>query len=92
MEVGADDVQPADLPDAPPSFRLLSSVEDFGAVRNAARDMGLPVNSEQSGLVYMPLVEAQVDDEAYEANEGMLERILGLDDVDAVYTTCAGLQ
>ncbi len=92
MEVGADDVQPVDLPNAPPSFRLLSSVEDFGAVRDAAQSMGLPVNAEQSGLVFIPVVEVAVDDEAYEANEAMMDRILSLDDVDAVYTTCAGLK
>lgn len=35
----------------------------------------------------------QVDDDAvFEANENMLERLLAVDDVDAVYTNCAGLQ
>lgn len=91
MEAGADDVQPVEDED-PPAFRLLSTVEDFATVRNAAQAMTLPVNTESSGLVYTPLVEAEVDDETLDTNNAMLERILAIDDVDAVYTTCAGLQ
>jgi len=32
-----------------------------------------------------------VDDGAFEANEALLERLLAVDDVDAVHTNCAGL-
>lgn len=91
MEAGADDVQAVEDED-PPAFRLLSSVEDFASVRDAASGLSLPVNTERSGLIYTPLVVAEVDDETLETNSAMLERILALDDVDAVYTTCAGLQ
>lgn len=90
MEAGADDVQAVE--EQPPAFRLLSSVEDFATVRNAAQGLSLPVNTERSGLVYTPLAEAEVDDETLETNSAMLDRILAIDDVDAVYTTCAGLQ
>lgn len=31
------------------------------------------------------------DDDLFEKNQQMMERLLALDDVDAVYTTCAGL-
>lgn len=34
----------------------------------------------------------EVDDDAFEANEALLERLLAVDDVDAVYTTVAGLE
>ena len=33
-----------------------------------------------------------MDDEAFDANEALLERLLAVDDVDAVYTTVAGLE
>ena len=33
----------------------------------------------------------EVDDDAFEANEALLERLLAVDDVDAVYTTVAGM-
>lgn len=33
----------------------------------------------------------QVDDPAFEVNESILERLLAVDDVDAVHTNCAGL-
>jgi hypothetical protein len=33
----------------------------------------------------------QVDDAAFEKNEALFEKLLGLDDVDAVHTNCVGL-
>ena len=33
----------------------------------------------------------QCDDRAYDQNEQMLERLLAVDDVDAVHSNCAGL-
>jgi hypothetical protein len=54
---------------------------------------GLSVSSMQgSGLVYIPLNSVEVEkDEDFDANENMMERLLGVDDVDSVYTNCAGL-
>ena len=37
------------------------------------------------------LVWPQVDDSAFDANEALMERLLAVDDVDAVHTNCAGL-
>ena len=34
----------------------------------------------------IPLAEVEVDDEAAETNEKLVEKLLELDDVDAVYT------
>jgi hypothetical protein len=34
----------------------------------------------------------QCDDQAYDQNEQMLERLLAVDDVDDVHTNCAGLR
>ena len=47
---------------------------------------------EQSGLCYVPLTVQEVADDAFEGNEALLERLLAVDDVDSVYTTCDGLQ
>lgn len=33
----------------------------------------------------------QCDEQAYDQNEQMMERILAVDDVDAVHSNCAGL-
>lgn len=33
----------------------------------------------------------QVEDSAFEMNESILERLLTVDDVDAIHTNCAGL-
>ena len=40
----------------------------------------------------VPSVHVQVDDAAFSINEAILERLLAVDDVDAVHTNCAGLQ
>ena len=40
----------------------------------------------------MPLVLQGVADDVFEANEALLERLLGVDDVDSVFCTCEGLQ
>lgn len=37
-------------------------------------------------------LHVQVDDAAFTVNEAILERVLAVDDVDAVHTNCAGLQ
>jgi transcriptional/translational regulatory protein YebC/TACO1 len=46
---------------------------------------------EESELVYKPAAPVEVDDEAYEKCEALLERLLELDDVDSVHTNCEGL-
>ena len=80
-------------PLCPPSDQVLMSVEEFGAVSSGLHEQGVVINLEGSGLVYMPLMVQEVDDDAhFEANEAMLERLLAVDDVDAVYTNCGGLQ
>jgi transcriptional/translational regulatory protein YebC/TACO1 len=73
--------------------QVLMGVEDFGTVSSSLQEQGVAINMEGSGLVYIPLVTNEVEDDAlFEANEAMLERLLAVDDVDAVYTNCAGLQ
>lgn len=46
---------------------------------------------EESELVYRAAAPVEVDDEAFEKCEALLERLLELDDVDSVYSNCDGL-
>jgi transcriptional/translational regulatory protein YebC/TACO1 len=72
--------------------QVLTAVEDYGAVSSSLAEQGLQLQLEASGLVYVPLVQQEVDDDQFEANEALLERLLAVDDVDAVYSTVAGLE
>ena len=84
---------PACAPSPHTNTQVLTAVEDYGVVSSSLVTQGLEVVAEQSGLVYMPLTLQEVaDDNVFEANEALLERLLGVDDVDSVYTTCDGLQ
>jgi transcriptional/translational regulatory protein YebC/TACO1 len=93
IEAGAQDVQKGEGADAEGSegsegYRVLTSLEDYAAVQSSLIAAGLKVNVEDSGLVYVPLVtkgEDEVNDEDYDANEALFERLLEVDDVDAVY-------
>lgn len=94
MEAGASDIQSTkDEEGRLEGYKVLMSLEEFGTVSSSLQEQGLAISMESSGLVYIPLVEAEVDDDAtFEANENMLERLLAVDDVDAVYNNCSGLQ
>lgn len=93
MDAGASDMQPATDDDGNVvGFKVLTAVEDYGAVSSSLAEQGLKIQPEASGLVYVPMVQQEVDDDAFEANEALLERLLAVDDVDAVYTTVAGLE
>lgn len=90
-EAGAEDVIPVEDEEQAGSFDVLTEVEAFGQVRAALEAQKLPINGEESGLVYRPTVEVEVDDEGLEKNQKMFDKLLELDDVDAVYSTCVGL-
>ncbi|KAI3428658.1 hypothetical protein D9Q98_007481 [Chlorella vulgaris] len=93
MEAGAADIQQALEEDGKlAGFKVLTAVEDYGAVSSSLAEQGLQLQLEASGLVYVPLVQQEVDDDQFEANEALLERLLAVDDVDAVYSTVAGLE
>lgn len=88
IDAGAQDVQKEEEGSENEGYRVLTSLEDYAAVQKKLIEAGLKVNAEMSGLVYVPLVvkgEDEVTDEDFEANEAILERILDVDDVDAVF-------
>ncbi|CAL5229087.1 g12345 [Coccomyxa viridis] len=92
MDAGADDVQPATGDDDEVTgFKVLTAPEDFGVVREKLQELGQQIDHDLSGLVYTPLAHVEVEDSAFEMNESILERLLTVDDVDAIHTNCAGL-
>jgi YebC/PmpR family DNA-binding regulatory protein len=91
-EAGAEDILPVEADEeSEGGFDVITSVESYGAVRAALEGMKLPINGEESGLTFRPTATVDVDDETYEKNQVMMERLLALDDVDAVYVNVAGL-
>ena len=92
MEVGAADVEPRLEGGEVVGWTVVSTVEGFGAVRDGLAALDLEVSPEESGLTYRPLAAVEVeDDDLHVANEELYDRLLELDDVDAVYTTCDGV-
>ena len=88
IDAGATDVQREEDGGENEGYRVLTSLEDYAAVQKKLVEAGLKINAETSGLVYVPLVvkgEDEVTDEDYEANETILEKLLDVDDVDAVF-------
>ena len=71
---------------------MVSAAEDYAAVAAGLVAQGL-APQQHSGLAWLPLAPVEdLSDEVFEANEAMMERLLAVDDVDAVYSTCAGLE
>ncbi|KAK9822451.1 hypothetical protein WJX81_001800 [Elliptochloris bilobata] len=92
MDSGAEDIQRAEgNNDVLEGFKVLTSADKFAAVRSGLQALEVAIAEDRSGLVFMPLSTIEVDDAAYEANEALMERLLAVDDVDAVHTNCAGL-
>lgn len=86
LDAGASDMQPAnDDEGVLEGYKVLTSLETFASVSNSLSEQGLKLNMEASGLVYAPLAEVEVGDDDFAANEALLERLLDVDDVDAVY-------
>lgn len=92
-QVGADDIQPTTDEEGNPSstFHIFSTMEDFGPALAKLGASGLALDRDESSLVYRAAVPVEVEDEAFDKCEALMEKLLELDDVDAVYTNCEGL-
>ncbi|KAK9790317.1 hypothetical protein WJX73_002980 [Symbiochloris irregularis] len=94
MEAGADDIQTVD-PDeqeegeASISFKVVSDAKEFGALRSALSEAGLEVDDSHSGLVYLPHAETELNEKELQSNQSLYEKLLALDDVDNVFSSCA---
>ncbi len=71
--------------------QVYTAVEDCSAAMSQLRSLGLTVDGEASELVYRAQAEVEVDDDAFAKCEALVERLLDLDDVDAVYSNCEGM-
>lgn len=87
MDAGASDFQPVNDSESGglEGFKVLTSLDSITAVTESLSAQGLKLNMESSGILYVPLASVELNDEDYASNEAMLERLLALDDVDAVY-------
>ncbi len=88
-DAGAEDVEAAE-PDeegASSGFKVFTQPTDFMQVYAALEGAGLEVRGDESALVYVPQSPVEVDGEVAEQNEMLLDRLLAVDDVDAVYSS-----
>ena len=67
-------------------YVVIAEYQSFASVRDSLIDGGFDVDSENSGLKLLPLANVEVSDEDAEANEALLDKILEIEDVDAVFT------
>jgi transcriptional/translational regulatory protein YebC/TACO1 len=54
--------------------------------QKALGDAGYAINPDETALKMIPLAEVDVTDEQREVNDGLVDKLLELEDVDAVYT------
>jgi transcriptional/translational regulatory protein YebC/TACO1 len=93
MNAGAEDIvadEGGDDGDSPHRFLVYTPVSGYASAVAALKESGLDVDEAASGLVYRPQAEVSVDDAAREQCEALAERLLALDDVEQVYSTCEG--
>lgn len=96
MDAGADDVvepqleaeaDDEDETDAPtPVRKVVTALDAFADVMQKLEKASVPILSDDSGLQYLPRAYIHADAEARELNEAMMDKLLSLDDVDAVYS------
>lgn len=92
MDSGADDVREPEKDkneedeSSPLLYKVLTSMENFGSVRSNFEKFEISVDWDHSGLELVPLSFVEPDDEARDLNEIIMEKLLELDDVDAVYS------
>ena len=92
MEAGAEDVEACSDDGVVTGWKIISKVDTFGKVRDALLELKLDPSADESGLTYKPLAVVEVeDDDVHALNELLYDKLLELDDVDAVYTTCEGV-
>ena len=93
IEAGADDVEAhSDEDGNSDGYKVICSADNFGSVRDALRGAGMQVNDEASKLSWKPHAEVDVqDEEKLQDNRNIFDKCLEIDDVDAIYTNCAGV-
>ena len=89
MDAGAEDVEAAEADEdgGPAGFKVYTQPTDYMQVYSSLEGAGLHVSAEESALVYVPQSPVPVEGECAEQNEMLYDRLLAVDDVDAVYTS-----
>ncbi|KAL2652325.1 hypothetical protein R1flu_020453 [Riccia fluitans] len=67
-------------------FKVLVPVDQFFTVNQKLKVAGIQVDDDNSGLELFPVATVEPDDEALDMNRALMEKLLDLDDVDAVYS------
>lgn len=83
--------EPDEEDDSPTGFKVYTDVTDYTTVYRALEAAGFPVDGEESGFMYLPMAPIECDDDTFAQNTDLYERILAVDDVDSVYSSCDGL-
>jgi YebC/PmpR family DNA-binding regulatory protein len=83
-ENGGDDVVPRE--DGEQGFTIYTEVQGFMQCQRALGDAGYAINPDETALKMIPLASVEVSDEAADVNDALVEKLLELEDVDAVYT------
>lgn len=92
MDSGADDVVAVESEEADGQecYKLVTQAPAYAAVRDSVLGMGLHVQEDRCGLVYQPMAMVEIEDDGqHRANEDLYDKCLQIDDIDAIFTTCA---
>ncbi|XP_024025287.1 probable transcriptional regulatory protein At2g25830 isoform X2 [Morus notabilis] len=86
LDAGAEDVvEPPLYEDDTEEDASESLSENYSAILSKLREEGIPFETD-SGSELIPITTIEVDDEAVDLNKELINKLLELDDVDAVYT------
>lgn len=88
-EAGAEDAIPTSSNNR--RWRVLTAVDQFGAVRDALSAAGFPVAADASGLEWIPKTPVNLKEDLFDANEKLYQKLLEVTDVDAVFCSCPGV-
>lgn len=83
MEAGAEDIFAAQS--SHEGFVVVTAVSSFNACRRALVDAGFTIFPDETSLKMVPLVEVDVEAGTANTNQDLIDKLLELEDVDAVY-------
>jgi transcriptional/translational regulatory protein YebC/TACO1 len=83
-DAGGDDIIPRD--DGEEGFTVITEVADFIGCQRALADAGFTINPDETALKMVPLADVEVDDDAADLNDALVEKLLECEEVDAVFT------
>lgn len=93
MDAGAEDVLEPEADEDEDNdkeeekyFQVITSLDQFSVVRGSLQEAGVPFDADISGPQLIPITTVKTDDEAMELNKVLTDKLLELDDVDAVYS------